>query len=34
MNVHDTIIAMAWFIFIVGLSGITIYSLFDPGDDE
>ena len=31
---HDTIIAMAWFIFIVGLSGITIYSLFDSEDDE
>ena len=30
---HDTVMAMAWFIFIVGLSGITIYSLFSREDD-
>ena len=34
MDVHDTIMAIAWFIFIVGLSGITVYTLFSSGDDE
>ena len=33
MNMHDTVMAMAWFIFIVGLSGITIYSLFSREDE-
>lgn len=34
MNVYDTMMAVTWFIFIVALSGITVYSLFSGGDDD
>jgi len=34
MNVYDTVMAVVWCIFIVALSGITMYSLLSGGDDD
>ena len=33
MSVNEAVMAMAWFVFLVGLSGILVYFLFNSGDD-